>query len=246
METLKDATAIITGASSGIGKAIAMALAAQGVKLGLVDIDSENLNLVKKDIDQLVDCECFAIDITNHNQLKAAFDQFILTFKKIDILVNAAGIWDARPILQMREEEMDRMLDVNFKGVYHFVKLVIPKMVERKKGKIISVSSIAGKMGSGVASHYAASKGAVIAFTKSLARELAPYGILINAITPGAIDTPMGQKTGKYGKIGVKSTPLKRFGKPEEVASLVVYLASAESNFVTGQAWNVCGGNLMD
>ena len=247
MGALNNTVAIVTGAASGIGEAIALAYAEQGAKLSIVDIDSAKLEKVKKKINQSSECECYPVDITNRQELAEVFKKISTTFGEVDILVNAAGIWKGTPVLQMSDEEMDRVMEVNFMGVYNFTKLVLPKMVERKKGKIISIVSVAGKIGSGIASHYAASKGAGIAFTKSLARELAPYNIFVNAIAPGLIDTPMGQATAEYGIKGyLERTPLGRMGKPKDVADLAVFLGSVGSDYVTGQVWNVCGGYLMD
>ncbi len=245
--SLKNKVAVITGAGSGIGEAIAVAYAGQGAKICLLDIDSSNLERVRARVKQFTECECFAIDITDRSKLKETFELIFSLFGSVDILINAAGIWKGTPILQMSDEEMDRVMDVNFMGSYNCTKLVLPQMVERKKGKIVFVVSVAGKIGSGTASHYAASKGAGIAFVKSLARELASHGILVNAVAPGLIDTPMGKATGEYGIHGYMARcPLGRLGKPDEVASLAVFLGSAASDFITGQVWNVCGGYLMD
>ncbi len=248
MGLLSNEVAVVTGAASGIGAAVAFAYAEQGAKLCLLDIDSENLKRVKTKISVwTADCEYYAQDVTKRPALKNVFDKILHAFGKVDILVYAAGIWKGTPVLQMRDEEMDRMMDVNFMGLYNCTKFTLPDMVQRKKGKIISVLSVAGKIGSGTASHYAASKGAGIAFTKSLARELAPFGIRANAIAPGLIDTPMGHSTGEYGiRSYIARCPLGRFGKPEEVADLAVFLGSEKSTFITGQVWNVCGGYLMD
>ncbi len=248
MKSLSGEVAIVTGAAGGMGVAIAFAYAKEGAKLCLVDINSEHLGNVKERMNGLTsDCAYYAVDVTRRRELKSVFEKILDAFGKVDILVCAAGIWEGTPILQMSDEEMDRMMDVNFMGLYNCVKSVLPHMVQRQKGNVISVLSVAGKIGSGTASHYAASKGAGIAFTKSLARELAPHGVRANAIAPGLIDTPMGHATGEYGiKSYIARCPLGRFGKPEEVADLAVFLGSEKSSFITGQVWNVCGGYLMD
>jgi 3-oxoacyl-[acyl-carrier protein] reductase len=246
MGALDGQVGVITGAASGIGKAIALKFAEHGSSLGI--LDSADLGDVVREIEQKnVACKSFSVDVSDRGRLKEVFAELLEYYFKIDILVNAAGIWKKASILEISDEEMDRTLEVNFKGVYNCAKLVLPSMIERQSGKIISVSSVSGKAGSGVASGYAASKGAINAFTKSLAREVGRLGIRVNAIAPGLIDTPMGRGTGEYGtEQYVKNSPMGRVGRPEEIAEVAVFLASDASSYVTGQVWNVCGGYLME
>lgn len=246
MAALDGVTAIITGAASGIGRAIGLKFADEGARLAI--LDCAELGEVEGEIGQRnAECKSFSVDVTDRHRLKEVFAQIFKYYVDVDVLVNVAGIWKKMSILEMSDEEMDRTLEVNFKGVYNCAKLVLPSMVQRKRGNIISISSVTGQAGSGIASCYAASKGAINAFTKSLAREFGSFGIRVNAIAPGFVDTPMVRTAGQYGiDQYVRNTPMGRVGRPEEVAEVAVFLASDASSYVTGQVWNVCGGYLMD
>jgi 3-oxoacyl-[acyl-carrier protein] reductase len=243
---LDNKVAVITGAASGIGEATAAMFAELGGKLALLDVDADALRTIEKKINEKgVHCRSYEADVSNLEMLDSVFTSILNQFSYIDILVNAAGIWESVPFLELKQADLERMMAVNFTGSFNCIKRVLPHMVKRRYGKIISVSSTAGKVGSGLgASHYAASKGALIALTYSLALEYGIYGLNINAVTPGLIDTPIGQLAGEQAiKAYTKNSALKRIGKPEEVAAVITFLASDLSSFVTGQAWNVCGGH---
>jgi len=242
--------AVITGAASGIGKSTAIAFAHLGAKIALIDVNQESVKQVANQCLQMgAFCKSYHADVADFEATRNIFKQILVHLGEIGILINVAGIWERVPFLNMSGKDLDRMIDINFKGCFNTIKLVLPQMVERRHGKIVSVASVAGKMGSSAgAAHYAASKGALIALTRSLAREFGEFNIHINAVAPGVIETPMVQKIGRAAIKGnqVQQSALKRVGKPEEVAAVIVFLSSSLSSFITGQVWNVCGGYLMD
>lgn len=242
---LKNKIAIVTGAGQGIGKGIALALAKEGAKVVVSDI-SEGVNDVVKEIEAL-GSQALAIkaDVSNNQQTEEMAKETIKKFGRIDILVNNAGIFPFKGFLDMKEEDWDRVLNINLKGVFNCTKAVTPTMAKQKYGKIINISSIAGtRVGYVGLTHYCASKAGIAGLTKALALELAPFKINVNAIAPGAIDTPgitsaMDEQTRKDF---TETVPLKRFGLPEDIANLVVFLASDESSYVTGECIVVDGG----
>ena len=248
--SLHQQVAVITGAGSGIGYSIALTFARLGAKLALLDIDREHGDLSAERCEEIgCLCKAYAVDVADYEALQSVFDVIYGDLGSIEILVNAAGIWQYTPILETSNRSLDRIMDVNFKGCLNAIKLVLPQMIEKRAGKIVAVASVAGKIGSSAGgTYYAASKGALIALIRSLAREFGEFNININAVTPGVIDTPMAQKIGDAAIKGtqVQRSALKRLGIPEEGAAVIAFLASPLSSFVTGQAWNVCGGYLMD
>lgn len=245
---LKGKTAIVTGAARGIGRAIALKLASNGVNIVLnyrsseekaIEVEEEIKKLgvevlrVKGDISKLTDVE---------NLVNSAKDRFGV----IDIMVNNAGITKDTLILRMKEEEFDSVIDTNLKGVFNCLKAITPIMVKQKTGKIINLSSVVGIVGNAGQVNYAASKAGVIGMTKSLAKEVGSRGITVNAVAPGFIETEMTEVLGeKLKEESKKAIPLKRLGKPEDVAAVVSFLASDEANYVTGQVINVDGGMVM-
>lgn len=247
---LKNKTAIITGASSGIGKSTAIMFAELGAKLITLDRELKGLEALSNEIaKKKAVCSPYIVDVTDFNALQHTFGQIFKETGKIDILVNCAGVWEYRLFSEMDHNDLNRMMSINFQGYFNILKLVVPRMIAQCYGKIICVSSVAGKVGSGVgASHYAASKGAIIAFARSLAKEVGKYNINVNVVCPGLIDTPIAKSAMGDGATDayVKNCILKRLGKPEEVAAVIAFLASDLSSFVTGQAWNVCGGYIFD
>lgn len=245
---LKGKTAIVTGAARGIGRAIALKLASNGVNIVLnyrsseekaIEVEEEIKKLgvevlrVQGDISKLADVE---------NLVNSAKDRFGV----IDIMVNNAGITKDTLILRMKEEEFDSVIDTNLKGVFNCLKSITPIMVKQKTGKIINLSSVVGIVGNAGQVNYAASKAGVIGMTKSLAKEVGSRGITVNAVAPGFIETEMTEVLGeKLKEESKKAIPLKRLGTPEDVAAVVSFLASDEANYVTGQVINVDGGMVM-
>jgi 3-oxoacyl-[acyl-carrier protein] reductase len=246
---LKDRVAIITGAARGIGKAIALTFVREGAKIVLVDVDKERLetlkNEIKKNRREVMTLSC---DITKSPEVQAMVNQVKRAFGRIDILVNNAGIIRRGTIETVTEEDWDRVIEVNLKGTFNCCKAVVDSMKKQSYGKIVNVSSIAGKMGDITsAPGYGPSKAGVDALTKTLARQLAPYGINVNAVSPHAIETEMSaQWSEERRKEIIASIPLGRLGKPEDVAEAVLFLVSEEASFITGEILDVNGGALMD
>jgi len=246
---LEGRAAIITGAARGIGKSIALSFLREGAKVALVDVDKGIVETAKNEIKQNRE-EVIAIpcDITKSTEVKAMVGQVYKAFGRIDILVNNAGIIRRGTIETVTEEDWDRVIEVNLKGTFTCCKAVVDFMRQQAYGKIVNVSSIAGKMGDITsAPGYASSKAGMDALTKTLARQLAPYGVNVNAVSPHAIETEMSaQWTEERRKEIIASIPLGRLGKPEDVAEAVLFLASEEASFITGEILDVNGGALMD
>jgi len=246
---LKDRVAMVTGGARGIGKAIALGLLREGAKVAVIDSDQERLEMLKKETGKekgkftVISC-----DITKSGDVKEMVDRVRKEFGRIDILVNNAGIIRRGTIETVTEEDWDRVIEVNLKGTFNCCKAVAPIMKDQGYGKIVNVSSIAGKVGDITsAPGYGPSKAGVDALTKTLARQLAPFGINVNAVSPHAIETEMSaQWSEERRKEIIASIPLGRLGKPEDVAAAVLFLASEEASFITGEILDVNGGALMD
>src|SRR3989344_4678116 len=249
MFELTNKIALVTGARRGMGKAHALALAKQGAKVVVTDIDLAECQLVADEIKAGGgEAVCFKMDVSNAGTVNQVFDAVIKRFGRLDILVNNAGIFFPKPALELTEEEWDKMLAVNLKGEFLCAQRAAKEMIKNKWGRIINISSIAsGGAGIGFAgaAHYAASKGGIIGMTETLAAEWAEYGITVNAIGPGAIETPMvGPVTQELLEEIRTRVPLKRIGRPEEISAAVVFLASDEASYVTGATLYVDGGWL--
>ena len=261
MFEFKDKVALVTGARQGMGRTHALALAGQGAKVVVTNRTIEGCQVV---VDEIVskggEAVCFAMDVTNKAEIDQVFDEVIKKYGRLDILVNNAGIFVPKPALEITEEDWDKMININLKGQFLCAQRAAKEMAKNIRhpstdgggGRIINISSIAsGGTGIGFigAAHYAASKGGIIGMTETLATEWAELGVNVNAIAPGAIDTPMVREPGK--ELGkeineeiLTRVPLKRIGKPEEVSAMVIFLASEEASYVTGATFYVDGGWL--
>ncbi len=244
--SLKDKIALVTGAARGIGQAVAIMLARQGVKVILVDL-SPCKNTMNKILDEGLTSYDFPADITKINEVQNVVKEVNENIGNINILVNNAGIIHRGSFIDLKLEDWHRVLSVNLDGTFHCCLAVVPNMISQGGGKIINITSIAGIIGDITASPvYGTSKGAINTFTKSLARQLAGYGITVNAVAPHAIETDMSREwTEEKRKEVINSIPLKRLGKPEEVAEAVIFLASSGADFITGEVLNINGGYLM-
>jgi 3-oxoacyl-[acyl-carrier protein] reductase len=241
---------IVTGGGAGIGEAIALALAREGAHVVIWDLDGNRAERVSSIIQKLGRKSiAIQMNVANAPEVNASVQRVLREYERIDILVNNAGICQVVPsIEEIREEDWDRVLAVNLKGVFLCSRAVMGIMKKQKAGKIINLGSLAGKVG-GIATgaHYAASKAAVMCFTKSLAKELGPYGVHVNALAPGVIETDMTQMiTGGDWRGYLSTIPLGRIGVVDEVAKVALFLASDEASYLTGEIIDVNGGQFMD
>jgi 3-oxoacyl-[acyl-carrier protein] reductase len=247
MAELKDKVAIVTGAGQGIGRGIALAMAKEGAKVVVTDITDKRFE-VAKEIEAL-GSQALAVkcDVSNKSDVEGMVKEALNKFGRVDILVNNAGIYPFKPFADMTEQDWDRVLNINLKGVFYCVKAVLPRMIEQRYGKIINLSSIAGSVvGFPSLVHYSSSKAAILGFTRSLALEVAPHGINVNAIAPGPIDTPGAKAPSpEMAEQTKKMIPLGRMGLPQDIANLAVFLASDKSSFITGQCIVSDGGYTL-
>jgi len=247
---LSGKTAIVTGARRGIGRAIALALAREGANVVVSDINQDDCQKVVDEIEKLgrrgLALKC---DVGSSNDVEDMVKRIVAEFGKVDILVNNAGIIAYKPFLELTDEEWDKTLNVNLKGQFLCARAAGRDMVKNKKGRIINIASISSG-GCGIAfpliAHYTASKGGVVALTEALALELTSQGINVNAICPGAIDTDMAKGAKESGQLQqvLARIPKGRLGQPEEIANLAVFLASEESDYISGAAIVIDGGWL--
>jgi 3-oxoacyl-[acyl-carrier protein] reductase len=245
----KDKVAVVTGAARGIGRTIALTFINEGAKVALVDIDGEPLEKLQEEIvnrgGQVLRIPC---DISNSSAVDEMVNLVLGTFGRMDILVNNAGIIRRGTIETVTEEDWDRVIAINLKGTFNCCRAVVEPMKRQRGGNIVNVSSIAAKMGDITsAPGYGPSKAGGDALMKTLARQLAPYGIRVNAVAPHAIETEMSAQWSEERKREIiASIPLGRLGKPEDVAQAVLFLASGAASFITGEILDVNGGALMD
>lgn len=247
---LTDKAAIVTGAGQGIGRAIALALAARGARVVVNDLNASHAQRVVEEI-AAAGGQAFAypIDVTEEVQVQAMVEACTARFGRVDILVNNAGIVQTVPLGEISAADWDQVMAVNLISVFLCCRAVFPVMQRQGGGKIVNIASVAGKRGGGLLGNacYAASKGGVIAFTKSLAREGAPYGINVNAVTPAFTATAMTSGIAPQERERIlKLIPLGRVGQPEDVAKAVCFLASGDADYLTGEIMDVDGGLMMD
>lgn len=245
MNLLKGKTALITGAARGIGKAIAMKFAEEGANVAFTDLNyDENMEATEAELNALgVKAKGYASNAASYGDSEKLIGAVVADFDRIDILVNNAGITRDNLLMRMQEKDWDMVMTVNLKSVFNLTKAVQRIMMKQRYGSIINMSSVVGVSGNAGQSNYSASKAGMIGFTKSIALELGSRNIRCNAIAPGFIETEMTQKLkDDVRETWIKTIPLRRSGKPEDVADVATFLASDLSSYVSGQVINVCGG----
>jgi 2-hydroxycyclohexanecarboxyl-CoA dehydrogenase len=244
MGGLTDKIAIVTGGGQGIGRAIAEKLAAEGATVVVTDLVGQNASQTANGLPGAV---AIGVDVTDRQAVQAMADQVVQLFGRIDVLVNNAG-WDkASPFVDSEPGDWDRAIAVNLYGVLHTCKAVLPIMAAQGSGAVVNLGSDAGRVGSSGEAVYSAAKGGVIAFTKSLAREMARRQVRVNCVCPGPTDTALFASFAgpKLREALTKAIPFRRLGQPADVANVVAFLASDEASFVTGQTVSVSGGLTM-
>lgn len=244
---LKGKNALITGSAQGIGMAIALAMAKEGANICIADINVNNTGDLIAEINKAgVRCISTRLDVSNQESVTNAFETFINEFASLDILVNNAGITRDSLALRMKEDDWDAVININLKGTFLCSKEAIKIMSKQRSGKIINISSVVAFMGNPGQINYSASKAGVIGITKTIAKEYAGRGIRVNAIAPGFIKTAMTEALPEKVKEDMKNAiPLREFGTPEDVANASIFLASNESDYLTGQVIHVNGGMYM-
>jgi meso-butanediol dehydrogenase/(S,S)-butanediol dehydrogenase/diacetyl reductase len=257
---LRDTVAIVTGGARGIGRGIAYELAKEGVRIAVADLPS-----TEADRDETIeevrrlgsDAKAFDVDVRDWEQVRTMAEAVVETFGRVDILVNNAGVITVAPVVALTEEDWDRVIDVNLKGTFLCAKAVAPKLMAQRSGRIVNLSSMAGKRGSAAVAHYCTSKFGVIGFTQSLAHEMAPFNVTVNAVCPGEVDSYMWQEVlspamaaaqgisrdEAFQRFIKERVPLGRPQTPEDIGQAVVFLCRADN--ITGEAVNVTGGSEM-
>jgi 3-oxoacyl-[acyl-carrier protein] reductase len=242
--------ALVTGASRGIGREIALTLAREGAAVGINHLpDAAQAALAGALLDELRGLGARAVvlpaDVTNGAAMREAGRRLVETLGRVDIVVTNAGVIDRRPFLEVTEADWDRVVAVNLKGTFNAIQAVLPYLVRQGSGKIVTVASELALIGRAGAAAYAASKAGVIGLTKSLARELSPLGIHVNAVAPGPVDTDMLRSNPDFRNENRANVPLRRWGHPRDIALTVLFLASADSDFYAGQVLSPNGGVVM-
>ena len=247
MSLLADKVAVVTGAGRGIGRAVALAYARMGADVACVSRTEENSAKAAAEVEALGRrAWAVAVDVSDTAAVDAAAGKILDDAGRVDILVNNAGVTRDNLLMRMSEEEWDTVLDINLKGAFNFTKAFSRTFIKQRSGRIINIASVIGLIGNAGQSNYAASKAALIGFTKSIAKELAPRGITVNAIAPGFIETDMtAALDDKVRESIIGNVPLGRFGSPDDIAHAAVFLAMEPSGYITGQVLTVDGGMVM-
>ena len=244
---LKDKVALVTGAAQGIGRAIALKLAANGADVVIVDMNLDKAQEAAREVERLGRrALALRANIANLQEAEAMADEAVAKLGAVHVMVNNAGITRDALILRMKEEDWDAVINVNLKGVFNCTKAVVKHMSKQRYGRIVNIASIVGEMGNAGQANYSASKAGVIALTKTVAREFATRNITCNAVAPGFIDTAMTQALSEKVKEELaKQIPMGRLGTPEDVAEGVLFLVSEATGYITGQVLNINGGMYM-
>jgi 2-hydroxycyclohexanecarboxyl-CoA dehydrogenase len=236
--------ALVTGGASGIGKATLLEFARGGAHVICADINEKGGAEVAREAgDAKLSVEAVGIDLADVKSTRRCAAEVISRHGRVDILINAGGLSEIQPFMENPPEYMDKVIAINLAGTIHLTQALLPPMIAAKHGKIVNISSDAGRIGSGGETVYAAAKGGVIAFTKSLAREVARYSINVNCVCPGPTDTPMlATRSEKLREAFIKGTPFRRLAQPQEIADAIWFFASPRADFITGQILSVSGG----
>jgi 2-hydroxycyclohexanecarboxyl-CoA dehydrogenase len=235
--------AVVTGGASGIGAEICRRLARNGVDIAIWDLNEQAMEQVAADVRSLGQRAVISkVDVSNRNAVTAAAEQARQALGPVTIVVNSAGVHATAPITEMTDDEWDRVMNINLKGTFICTQVLLKDMLELKWGRIVNISSSSAQTGSPNMAHYAASKGGVIGMTKALAVELGPFGITVNNVPPGSVDTPMLRGA---EAIGLRN-PVRRLGTPADMAAAVAFLASEEAGYITGHTLSVNGGRYFN
>ena len=251
---MSNRTALVTGGAQGIGRGIAAALAAQGFRVAIADLNFETATQTAKDLSEAGGTViAVEVNVTDIASVQAGLRSVETDLGPVEVVVNNAGWDDFMPFIATSEDFWDKILDINFKGALRVTQTVLPGMIERRFGRIVNIGSDAGRVGSSLEAVYSGAKGGIIAFTKTLAREVAANGITVNTVCPGPTDTPAlrkfadgaGQDAEKVISGMVRAVPMKRLGTPDDVGPAVAFFASDATGFITGQTLSVSGGLTM-
>jgi len=242
----KPANVLVTGAGSGIGRSIALALAATGISVGILDFSEKKARAVCGEINKTNGSAIpLTADVAEKGEVENALAEFLKNSKSLDAIINCAGVSSHQPFVDLAENEWDRILSVNLKGTFLCCQAAIRHMLPRRSGRLVNIASNYGLQGAIEMAHYAASKGGVIALTKSIALEYAPYGITANAVAPGPVDTPMAKRSPNQIQERGRQIPMGRIAVPGDIVGAALFFAVGDSNYITGQILHVNGGALM-